>query len=64
MTAAVTKKVTRLIRLPEVKDRTSLSRSSIYSMMAQGTFPVQKKLGVRMVAWCESDIDQWIADRA
>ena len=52
----------RLLRLPEVKSRTGLSRSSIYSKMAVGHFPPQKKLGAKMVGWYESQIDAWVVD--
>jgi len=41
----------RLIRLPEVKARVGLSRSSIYLKISEGTFPPPVKLGVRSVAW-------------
>ena len=52
---------TRLIRLPEVKGRVGLSRSSIYSRIAEGTFPAPVRLGEKSVAWQEADIDTWIA---
>ncbi|OAI30371.1 hypothetical protein A1351_23030 [Methylosinus sp. R-45379] len=41
-----------------------LSTSSIYEMMAVGTFPRPVKLGPRIVAWPKSHIDAWLADRA
>jgi prophage regulatory protein len=52
----------RFLRLPEVKLRTGLSRSTIYDKMSSGRFPKQKKLGARMAAWYETEIDRWIAD--
>ena len=52
----------RLIRLPEVKLRTGLGRSSIYRKMADGSFPQPRKVGERAVAWHLSDIDGWIDD--
>jgi prophage regulatory protein len=51
------------LRLPAVKDRAGLSRSTIYLGIATGTFPQPIKLGVRAVGWLESDIDAWIAAR-
>lgn len=54
---------TRLIRLPEVKLRTGLARSSIYRMMDDGSFPRPRKLGPRAVAWLLNDIVQWIDSR-
>jgi prophage regulatory protein len=53
----------RLLRLPEVKNLTGLSKSSIYARIAEGTFPKQIPLGPRLVVWVESDIQNWIADQ-
>ena len=50
-----------LIRLPRVKTKTAVPRSSIYDLMAQGKFPLPVPIGVRRVAWIESEIDEWIA---
>lgn len=52
-----------IIRLPVVKARTGLSRSTIYQHIANGTFPKQINLGVRAVGWLESDINEWIDSR-
>ena len=53
----------RVIRLPEVKQRTGLSRSSIYRLMSEASFPQSCKLGERIIAWVESDIDRWLAEK-
>ena len=53
----------RLIRRKEVQSKTGLGASSIYAMMKNGTFPKCLKLSERRVAWIESEVDQWIADR-
>ncbi len=50
----------KLHRLDVVKQIVGLSRSSIYLMMAAGTFPKSISLGLRSVAWLDSDIDAWI----
>lgn len=52
----------RLLRLPEVEDRTGLKKSAIYAGMKAGTFPDCVKLGPRAAAWPLSSIDSWIAD--
>lgn len=52
-----------ILRLALVKQRTGLSRSSIYSGVKQGTFPAQISLGPRAVGWLESSIDAWIQSR-
>lgn len=51
------------IRCNQVTQITGLSRSSIYAMMAEGTFPKQHRIGRRAVAWLKSDIDAWIEQR-
>ncbi len=50
----------RILRLPSVKARTGLSRSTIYLRIADGTFPKQLNLGARAIGWLEGDIDAWI----
>lgn len=61
--ALVPRHATRLIRLPEVQHRVGLGRSTIYRWMAEGKFPKPVQLGGYAVAWAESDIEAWIADR-
>ena len=50
----------KLLRRPEVEARTGLGRSTIYDWMRQGKFPRPVKLGTRLVAWRQSDIDAWL----
>ena len=52
-----------LIRRPEVKQRTGLSRSTIYARIAERTFPEQIPRAGRVVGWLDSEIEQWIADQ-
>ena len=52
-----------ILRLPAVKSRTGLSRSTIYLRMATGDFPKPVALGRRAVGWLSSEIDQWIEDQ-
>lgn len=47
------------LRLPAVLKRTSLSRSTLYRKIDQGTFPRQVEIGERCAAWRQSDIDEW-----
>jgi prophage regulatory protein len=55
--------MTTLIKLNEVKTLTTLSRSTIYKKIAEGTFPAPIKLGDRAVAWLETEIVNWIEQR-
>jgi prophage regulatory protein len=52
-----------ILRLPSVKARTGLSRSTIYLRIAQGTFPSAYSLGARAVGWLESEIESWLDEQ-
>jgi prophage regulatory protein len=52
-----------ILRLPAVKARTGLSRSSIYLRISEGYFPKPISLGARAVGWLESDIEDWLNQR-
>ena len=52
----------KILRLPEVKKRTGLSRSSIYLKASQGSFPKPYKISERAVGWLQSDIDDWLSN--
>ena len=52
-----------ILRLPAVKARTGLSRSTIYLRVAEGTFPRAISLGGRAVGWVESEIQQWLEEK-
>ena len=49
-----------ILRLPTVKARTGLSRSTIYLRISENRFPRPISLGSRAVGWVESDINDWI----
>ena len=51
---------TTILRLPAVKTRTGLSRSTIYLRAAAGTFPKPVSLGARAVGWVDSEIQEWL----
>jgi prophage regulatory protein len=53
----------QLLRLPQVKATTGLSKSTIYARIAEGTFPKQIPIGPRLVVWVESDIQNWITEQ-
>jgi prophage regulatory protein len=52
-----------IIRLPQVKARSGLARSTIYKRISEGSFPRQVSLGDRAVGWIEQEIDDWIVRR-
>jgi prophage regulatory protein len=51
------------LRLPEVKKITGLSKSSLYALIQEKSFPAPVRLGARTVAWVRSEIRQWALDR-
>lgn len=54
---------TSVLRLPVVRSRTGLSRSTIYARVSKGTFPKPISLGPRTVAWLESEIEDWLVEQ-
>lgn len=67
MHVAVPKPTERLLRLPEVRQRVGLSRTTIYRRAALpadavDAFPKPVKLG-RCSAWPESEVLRWIERR-
>lgn len=53
----------KLIRIHEVRNRIGYSKATIYRKVSIGEFPRPYNLGARAVAWLESEIDSWIAER-
>lgn len=53
----------RMLRRKEVERITARSCSAIYDGIARGTFPKPVRIGARAVAWPESVIRDWIAER-
>ncbi len=53
----------RIVRLPEVKAITGLSRSTVYERIREGQFPKPVGLGGRNVGWVENEVVAWIEER-
>ena len=57
-----------LLHIDDVEYRTGLSKTTIYQRIKDGTFPEQVSTGgdyhTSRVAWLESEVTQWIIDRA
>jgi len=51
---------TAILRLPAVKTRTGLSRSTIYLRISEGSFPKPVSLGGRAVGWIEAEVNDWL----
>ena len=54
---------TSILRLPQVKTRTGMSRSAIYAAIKAGSFPAPLSLGARADGWLDSAVDEWIISR-
>ncbi len=50
----------RLLRLPDVKAITGLSKSSVYGLMAEGRFPAARKVTPRITVWIEDEVNAWV----
>ena len=53
----------RLLRMPEVLERTGVSKATIYRLIRAGKFPKPVELGVRAVGGDAHSIDEWIEAR-
>ena len=51
----------RFLRLPEVQDRTGVSRSFIYKSITDKTFPAPRRVGGRASVWLESEVNTWMS---
>jgi prophage regulatory protein len=51
----------RTIRLPEVLTKTGLSRTHVYRLIHNASFPAPYKLSERVSVWNEAEIDTWLS---
>jgi prophage regulatory protein len=54
----------KLLRFTAVRERTGLSRSTVWRLERVGAFPKHIKVSANIVAWLEEDIIEWIRSRA
>lgn len=52
-----------IMKLPELVQRTKISRAAVYAMIARDEFPRPVRLGRRAVGWRVADVEAWIAAR-
>ena len=53
--------MSRILRLKEVMEKTTLSKSTIGRMERSGDFPCRVKIGRRVVGWRSDDLEEWMA---
>ncbi len=54
----------KALNIKQVMEKIGLGKSTIYRMIAAGDFPKSFVLAGTRTAWLDSDIDEWIAQRA
>lgn len=53
----------RVLREPEVAQRTGLSRSTRWRLERAGRFPLRRQLSENAVGWLESEVQEWLRAR-
>ena len=56
-------RILTILRRKQVEVRTGLSRSTIYAMIRDGSFPAPVALGAKAVGWLQSEVEGWISER-
>jgi prophage regulatory protein len=51
------------LRLPGVKAITGLSKTTLYALIREKSFPAPVRLGARTVAWVRSEVRAWALER-
>jgi prophage regulatory protein len=54
----------KLLRFTAVRERTGLSRSTVWRLERRGAFPKHIKVSANIVAWLETDVVDWIRAKA
>ena len=52
---------TKFLRRTSVQEITGLSRSTLYDLMAKGTFPRPIPVGAKAVRWVDTEVHAWMA---
>jgi prophage regulatory protein len=53
-----------ILRKKQVLRLVGLSASTVYTLQKAGKFPSPIKLGERAAGWLNSDIEQWVKEKA
>jgi prophage regulatory protein len=53
----------KLLRFGAVRERTGLSRSTVWRLERRGEFPRHMKISANVVAWLEEDVVKWIRSK-
>lgn len=55
--------VSLIVRIKEVCELVSLSKSTVLRLMAEGKFPQSFQLSGNAVGWCRAEIEEWVLAR-
>jgi prophage regulatory protein len=50
----------RFLRFQAVRDRTGLSRSTIWRLERRGEFPLHRRISANAVGWLETEVVDWM----
>ena len=53
----------RILRVPDIRHLTGLSRSTIWRLEKEGHFPKRLSLGQRAVGWRKTEVIRWMQSR-
>ena len=53
----------KFLRFHAVRDRTGLSRSTIWRLERRGEFPKHRRISANAVGWLEHDVNEWMLGR-
>ena len=53
----------KLLRFPAVRERTGLSRTTIWRLERHGEFPKHRRISANTVAWVEDEVSSWIQSK-
>lgn len=55
--------MTEIIRMPQLTEKTCISRAHVYGLLSRGEFPRPIRLGRRAVGWRVEDVETWLSSR-
>lgn len=53
----------RVLRFQSVRERTGLSRTTVWRLERRGAFPRHRRISLNAVGWLEHEVDAWISSR-
>lgn len=54
----------RFLRFMDVRERTGLSRTTIWRLERRGIFPKHRRISPNVVGWLEQEVNAWMLERA